>query len=255
VFALVPYPEGGSLSWHHLWFVAYLYLYCLLAIPLFVGLGSRPGRRALAWLERAWARGWVGVLFVPLALERIALRGYPETHTLVHDPDTFAYYGLLFVLGHLLGRSQAVWAHLVARRWRYLAVTCALLGVMLPPNEYPFPLEQLGAIATVWSVVLTAFAWARWYYQRPGARLAAWLEHAQQLSYPFYLLHQTVILVVGWAWMQVALGPWPRFAAVLVSSFAVTWLLCEAVARVGLVRPLFGLAPRRLVSRAAARVG
>ncbi|HEX3763491.1 MAG TPA: hypothetical protein VHW23_32570 [Kofleriaceae bacterium] len=73
------------------------------------------------------------------ASERIALRGYPETHRLIGDWDTIAYYALLFASGHLLGRSPAVWDHLVARRWRYLAALGALLAVMLPPNEYPFP--------------------------------------------------------------------------------------------------------------------
>jgi peptidoglycan/LPS O-acetylase OafA/YrhL len=243
VFQLRPFP-AGNLSWHHLWFVAYLLVYCLAALPLFAGLATAPGRRWLAWLDHVWARGWIAVVFVPLALERIALRDYPETHALVHDPDTLAYYALLFAFGHLIGRSTAVWDHLVARRWRYLSATCALLAVMLPPNEYPVPFEQIGAQATVWCVLLTALGWTRWYFQRPCVRVPSWLDHAQRLSYPFYILHQTVIVVIGWAWMRVPLGPWPRFGAVLVTSFAITWVLCELVARTPL-RPLFGLAPRR----------
>jgi glucan biosynthesis protein C len=253
VFELRPFP-AGSLSWHHLWFVAYLFVYCMLALPLFGWLATARGRRALAWLDRAWARGWIAALFVPLALERIALRAYPETHALLNDFDTLAYYALLFLFGHLLGRSQAIWDHLVARRRRYLAATCALLAVMMPPNEYPFPFEHIGAAAAVWCVLLTALAWTRWYFLRPSAHVPSWLDHAQRLSYPFYILHQTAILVVGWAWMHVALGPWPRFGAVLVSSFAATWLLCELIARTPL-RPLFGLPPGRLVAPALARVG
>lgn len=253
VFELVPYPVG-SLSWHHLWFVAYLFVYCMLALPLFAGLATAPGRRLLGWLDRAWAQGWIVVVFVPLVVERIALRDHPETHNLTHDPDTLAYYGLLFVVGHLLGRSKTVWDHLVARRRRYLAATCVLLAVMLPPNEYPFPFEQIGALATIWCVMLTALGWTRWYFQRPAARVPAWLDHAQQLSYPFYILHQTVILLIGWAWMQVALGPWPRFGAVLVSSFVATWALCELVARLPPLRPLFGLAPHKRRSPRFARV-
>jgi peptidoglycan/LPS O-acetylase OafA/YrhL len=248
--SLVPYP-AGSFSWHHLWFVAYLFLYCMLALPVFAALATAPGRRLLAWLDRVWARGWIAVMLVPLAIERIALGDYPETHNLFHDPNTLAYYALLFLAGHLLGRSTAVWDHLVARRRRYLAAMCVLLAVMLPPNEYPAPFEQIGSVATIWCIVLTAFAWTRWYFLRPEARVPRWLDHAQKLSYPFYILHQTVILVIGWGWMAVALGPWPRFGAVLVSSFVVTWALCEVVARVAVLRPLFGLAP---VSRRAVRI-
>ncbi|MEO7735861.1 MAG: acyltransferase [Kofleriaceae bacterium] len=253
VFELRPYP-AGSFSWHHLWFVAYLFLYCIAALPLFAGLATAPGRRLLGWLDRAWARGWVFALFVPLALERIALGAHPETHALFNDPNTLAYYGLLFLSGHLVGRSHTVWPHLVARRWRYLLVLCVLLAVMLPPNLYPSPFEELGTAATVWCVALNAFAWTRWYFQRPAARVPSWLDHAQQLSYPFYILHQTVILAAGWAWLSIEMGPWSRFAAVLISSFVATWALCETVARISLVRPLFGMGPRRVVSPRLAQV-
>lgn len=248
VFALTPYP-AGSFSWHHLWFVAYLFVYCMAAIPLFAALAAPRGQQFLGWLDRQWARGWIALLVVPLAIERIALDAYPETHGLIDDPNTLAYYALLFLSGHLIGRSQTVWTHLVTRRWRYLAVTGALIAVMVPPNEYPGPLEELGTTATMWWVVLTALAWARWYFQRPqqvsgqtGANAGprGWLDHAQRLSYPFYILHQTVIVVIGWGWLQIAMGPWPRFAAVLISSFAATWLLSEAVTRIAVLRPLFG---------------
>jgi glucans biosynthesis protein C len=253
VFEFRPYP-AGSFSWHHLWFVAYLLVYCMAALPLFVWLATAPGRRLLGWIDRAWARGWVTALFVPLAIERIALRRYPETHDLTHDPNTLAYYALLFLLGHLLGRSRTAWEHLVARRRRYLAALCVLLAVMLPPNEYPYPFEQLGTTITVWLVILNALAWSRWYFQRPAARVPGWLEYAQQLAYPFYILHQTVILAFGWLWLQIAMGPWPRFGAVLVTSFVATWALCELVARIAPLRPLFGMGPRKRVSPALARL-
>jgi glucan biosynthesis protein C len=246
VFEFQPYP-AGSFSWHHLWFVAYLFLYCMAAIPLLFGLATPRGRRWLGWLERAWARGWIVALVVPLAIERIALHGYPETHALFNDPNTLAYYGLLFLFGHLIGRSTTLWDHLVRRRGRYLAATAVLLAIMLPPNEYPAPFEQLGTTVTVWLVLLTALAFARWYFQRPAARIPSWLDHAQRLSYPFYILHQTVILVIGWGWLQISLGPWPRLGAILTTSFVATWLLSEAVLRIPPLRPLFGLAPKRPV--------
>ena len=73
VLELEPYPEGGSLSWHHLWFVAYLFVYCALALPLFAWLATPGGKRLLAALERAWARGYLAALVLPLAIGRIAL--------------------------------------------------------------------------------------------------------------------------------------------------------------------------------------
>lgn len=51
VFAFKPYPEGGSLSWHHLWFILYLFLYDVLFAPLFRWTFSDPGQRALQKIQ------------------------------------------------------------------------------------------------------------------------------------------------------------------------------------------------------------
>lgn len=239
IFELVPYPRGNT-SWHHLWFVAYLFIYCVLALPLFAALGTARGQALLARADAWLARGCnVGLLFLPLGLGHYFLRGYPETHALIDDPKTFLYYGQLFLLGHLFGRCPRVWEHLVARRRAVLGVTALLFAVMVPPNEYPPLLETLGRDALVWGILLTAFAFARAHVteRRP------WLVHAQELTYPFYILHQTVILLVGWALVALPVGPWSLFGLVLTLSFLATWGLSEAVARVPWLRVCFGLKP------------
>jgi glucans biosynthesis protein C len=241
VFQFVPYPQG-SFSWHHLWFVAYLFLYCMLALPLFAGLRTARGQALLGRLEAVLARGWnAWLLFLPLGLGRVLLRRFPETHALLDDPNTFLFYGQLFLFGHLLGRGPRVWEHLAARRRASLAISLAIFAVMAWPFELPFPFEHLGISAFVWCVLLTVLGYAR-------AHITArkpWLVYAQELAYPFYIFHQTVILLVGYALLRPDLGPWARFAAVLSGSFLVTWALCEAVKHVGWLRPCFGLAPRK----------
>lgn len=240
VFDFVPYP-AGSFSWHHLWFVAYLFVFCMLALPVFAALGTARGRALLARVEGWLCRGWnVGWLFLPLALNWLLLREYPQTHALFDDPRTFGHYGLLFLLGHLLGRCPRVWDHLVARRRGLLVASVVLFAVMIPDAEFPLVPEVLGAQAALWLFILTALAWARVFIRvrRP------WLKHAQALSYPFYILHQTVIVVVGYALLALPVGPWVLFGGVLVTTFGVTWALCEAVARVSFLRPCFGMKPR-----------
>jgi hypothetical protein len=240
VFELVPYP-AGSLSWHHLWFVAYLFVFCMLALPLFAWLRTERGQALLGRVEAVLARGWgLWLFFLPLALGRILLRHFPATLALVNDPNTLVYYGQLFLAGYLLGRGPHLWELLAARRRVSLALTVSLFALMELPFELPVPFEQLGTEAFVWSVLLTALGYARAHItvRKP------WLAHAQELAYPFYIFHQTVILLVGAALLDPPLGPWPRFALVLTLSFLLTWALCEAVKRVDVLRPCFGLAPR-----------
>jgi peptidoglycan/LPS O-acetylase OafA/YrhL len=237
VLDFVPYPHG-SFSWHHLWFIAYLFIYCVLALPLFVALDTPRGRELLARADAWLSRGWnVGLLVLPLWAGQYLLRRYPETHALIDDPRTLLYYGQLFVIGHLLGRCPGVWAHLVARRRALLGLTALLFAIMVPSFEFPHVLESLGRDALVWGVLLTAFAFARAHVteRRP------WVVHAQELTYPFYILHQTVILLVGWALLPLKVGPWSLLGLVLTLSFLATWGLSEAIARVRWLRPCFGL--------------
>lgn len=237
------YPEGNT-SWHHLWFVAYLFAYCLLALPVMAWLGRPRGRAFLAGFERAASRGGVLVmLFAPLVAIRVALRGWPETHALFDDPNTFASYAYLFVVGHLLGRCPRLWDRVAAQRHFHLAIFVGLLLVLAPGGELPFPLEHVAVWAMGWSAILAALGYARAHVRdrRP------WLAHAQDLAYPFYIWHQTVILVLAFGLLRwdPGVGPWTRFALLLGGSFVVSWGLCELVARIPLLRPCFGMAPRR----------
>jgi len=46
VFEMKPYP-AGNLSWHHLWFILYLFFYSVVAVPLIMFLRSCSGKKFL----------------------------------------------------------------------------------------------------------------------------------------------------------------------------------------------------------------
>ena len=240
-----PYPEGNT-SWHHLWFVAYLFVYCILALPLFAWLRRPSGRASLARFDAAMARpGAPFLLFVPEALIQLLLRHYPETHALLDDPRLFAGYGWFFLAGHLLARSPAAGARLTADRRAHLAIAVVLLAVLVRDGELPFPLEHVTVWAMAWTGMLAALGYARAHVRarRP------WLAHAQALAYPFYIWHQIVIVVLAFGLLRwdPALGAWGRFAFLLTASLVVSWALSEAVARIPVLRACFGISPRRPV--------
>lgn len=242
VFELVPYPQG-SFSWHHLWFVAYLFVFCLALVPVAAALRTARGERALGAIASLFLAGGGAGLFVVavlLAAIRLLLGAYPETHALFDDPNTVAYYGVLFFTGHLIARMPAVWERLVALRRVLLGLCIAVLAVMSPDWEFPEPFESLGRQLFVWSFLLSALAFTRAHFHgRPR-----WLIHAQDLAYPFYVFHQTVIVVVGYLLLATSLSGWTLFGAVLAVSFLVTWGACEACGRVPGLRALVGFAPR-----------
>jgi hypothetical protein len=245
VLRLVPYP-AGDLSWHHLWFVAYLLAYCLLALPLLGWLSVPQGQALLQRLDRWLSKApLLWLLFVPIAVERYLLRRFDETHALFNDPKLLLQYGLLFCYGHLLGRLRGPWEPMVRLRrlWLGLAVVLGVLAVPdwhLPASAPLFP-QFLLSHAFAWSTLLAALGLAR---ANITAR-PAWLARAQEVAFPLYIWHQTVILVLAYGLLRwdPALGAWSRFGLLLLGSTALSWLLALLVARVGPLRPWFGLAP------------
>ncbi|MCD4842193.1 MAG: acyltransferase family protein [Methanosarcinales archaeon] len=72
-----------------------------------------------------------------------------------------------------------------------------------------------------------------------------WLKYASEASYPFYTLHQTVIVVMGFYVVQWNAGVTVKFVTIVIGAFAVTTILYDLlVKRTNITRFLFGLKQR-----------
>ncbi|MBI4912044.1 MAG: acyltransferase [Acidobacteria bacterium] len=231
------YPKG-NLSWHHLWFVAYLYADVLLTLPLVAWLGTPRGGRFMEGLS-AWLRkgGRLYLLALPLGLGRLALLRFPETHDLIHDPKVVVFFLQLFLFGHLFGRRP----ELVERMAELRRPSLLLAALFLPAVFVEIPglawMRVLLVWFFAWSAMIGALGFAR-QHLRSGK---PWLAYAQEIAYPFYILHQTVIVVLAWKSLVLPMGPWLRLPLLFAVSFAVTLLGCEVIRRVPWLRPLFGM--------------
>lgn len=209
VFDFVAYPEG-SFSWHHLWFIMYLFLFSLAAIPLLNYLRSDRSSNFKIKLENILTRP-VGILFVPailILISQIILRPYfpEETHDL-KDLGYMVFYGSFFYLGITAYSSARLWASLGANR-KYLLVAAILIlvpfyGTYFHFREFyqlPWTERQVEIIFDVtgiflsWFTVITVIAYGQHYLNKPHP----WLSKINEGLYPFYILHQTVIIWIGY---------------------------------------------------------
>ena len=88
-----------------------------------------------------------------------------------------------------------------------------------------------------------AGSWCSWgtgaSYLSFGNRLLSW---ARDASYPIYILHQTVIIVIAYFVIAQPWAPWTKYWVVLLSTLAVCVLLYEfLLRRFGLLRVAFGI--------------
>jgi hypothetical protein len=274
VFEFVPYPEGGSLSWHHLWFVLYLLCYSLLALPLFRFWRSDRGQAWRARFAGFFTQGHrIYWLCVPAWLSLVLLEpDFNSNHGLVADWHNHATYLPMFVLGFALLSDPQVLAHLQARRRTSLLLGLGLVMAMyvffwLPNREIPgfawmppthsspqyewafFIYRSLKALNSwCWILAICGYALRYLHLDRPFVR------YANEAVYPFYILHQSVMLPLGYVVLR---QPWPlnaKFWAIALGMFAITWALYEGVVkRTALTRLLFGLKP--LPAKPVAQVG
>ena len=223
-------------TWNHLWYLPYVLFYTLVLLGI-VALAPGALERvagAVVRLRGAW------LLAVPAAfLTLVGLLVRPHfpdmTHAFGDDWYAHAIYGSLFLMGYLMGQNAALWRELVRLRYvTLLAGVAAFAALQYLDGSFVYHANR-------WVWLLTIFGWANHLLNRPYR----WLPYATQAVYPWYILHQTLTVAIGYTAAQWSLGPILEPAIVLAGTIIGCALLHEfVIRRTALIRPLFGLAAR-----------
>jgi glucan biosynthesis protein C len=256
---LFPFPFSG-----HLWFLQYLFLISLLSLPLLLYFKSAPGQRwvtrVAGWCDR---RGGILLFVLPLAVVLISLRGLFEAQRSWAD---FLWYAVFFVIGYLLPADERFTGAIKRHGWACLALWLLALGgigyLMLglgydrTPGQEPFSwiyvLYQILWSLSSWSAVVFLLSMGVRYLTANHPVLA----YANEAVLPFYLLHQTVILVVGFFVIRWDLGILFKLLIVAVLSFPLILALYELlIRRFNPVRLLFGMRLKEPPAAPGARPG
>jgi glucan biosynthesis protein C len=246
-------------TWNHLWFVAYLWVYSVL---LWAALKWLPGPLAALESRVARACSGIGVLLWPAALLvaiRLALVGhFPSTHALVDDWYNHALFGSVFLLGFLIARHDPVWDALRRHRWTALGLAAVAYAVIAwyfgshsatqPAPDAVRLLQRVFYGLDQWAAIAAVLGFAR--QLAPGDGPAR--RYLTQAVFPFYIVHQTAIVVLAHHLKPLALTPAVEGPLLIVATFAVCFASFELIRRVGWLRPLFGLPHRDRATASAA---
>ena len=243
------YPEG-NLSWHHLWFLPYLLLFSLVLIPLFLYLRNHPQNKFKSWLIKQVQNPLkIFVFIVPLYLvEALVEPFFPVTHALIGDWFTICNYILLFLFGFLLITvKDTFWQTVENYRKGFLTAGILLFSIMFfIVNVYEDSTlrhftEAFIKVANLWSWILALFGYAAKYLNRKSN----FLSYCNQAVYPFYILHQTITIIIAYYLMNLDLSLFVKGAILTIGTFGISWLLYEfLIRRIKFIRPLFGLKKR-----------
>jgi surface polysaccharide O-acyltransferase-like enzyme len=219
----------GGFTPAHLWFILYLFVISMCLLPLLLRL-----RTPKQGIVKTWQ---LLLAFVPMT----AVEALPA----IGGKNPF-FYALLFLFGFLMARSGGVMETVRRMRFGTLAAAVVLSPayiVLASSLGWPGGINLLaGGIALlrnlcVWLIILALMGLADTYLNKPTPALS----YFNNASYPVYVLHQSVMMVLAYYIVSIDLSPALKFLAIMIGTLAVCITLYEAFRRIAPTRFILGI--------------
>jgi glucans biosynthesis protein C len=246
------YLFGGNFAWMgiHLWYLLVLFLFSLLLLPLFVAVQQGKGRVVIDMLaivlEKPMAIFLLGLPIVilesglnPATLGVRAAGGWNLFTYL-----TFLLYGYLIVVEPPI--EQGVYRHFIPA----LMIAGLTTPLLLEPIRDLFTGNgsAYGSLGYTLTIALRSFNSWCWIivFLSLGKKFLSFnlpaLRYLSEASLPFYILHQPIILLIGFWIADWQIEVLLKFVTLSLGSFTAIALLYELVVRrIRLLRFFFGL--------------
>ncbi len=220
----------GGFTPAHLWFILYLFVISLCLLPLLLRLRAPK--------ESGFVKTWVLLLaFVPMT----AAEALPA----IGGKNPF-FFALLFMFGFLIARSSGVMEKV--RRMRFWTLAAAIVLspvyiVLASSLGWPDGINLLaGGVALlrnlcVWLTILALMGLADMYINKPSPALS----YFNNASYPVYVLHQSVMMILAYYIVSTDLSPAAKFLAIMLGTLAACIAFYEAFRRFAPTRFILGI--------------
>lgn len=263
------YVTGGNFApWGmgtYIWYLQFLFIYSLLLLPLFFRFRN-PGKSFLEKISLFFENPWaLGSLFLPISVIAAAFeyKGLSYIRTMGNwDPVSYLFF---FAYGYIVYSNTKIQKTIKTHSTLFLIIALSLTGLyltshfgiilkiqsvtrhdlstgaVLPLNHIGFAVIQAfrGLMAWCWCLALIGIG-QRFLNFNNSVR-----TYANEAVLPFYLLHHSLIYMVGFyviAW-NTSIGI--KFLTISVLSFTIIMVIYEVlIRRINILRILFGMATK-----------
>jgi len=241
-------PSTGNLSWHHLWFLIYLFTFSLILLPVFQYFRKEKRAPLVSRIARFMEKpGAIFLPAIPLIVINIALRptfGWGNQN-LIWDWANFLYYMSVVFYGFLIVSDSRI-IGVVKRNWLALLVAAGILSSVIMLSRFDKPslpspaYNALNAAACwCWLIALIGI----------GSRLLNFtnrvLRYATDAVLPVYIVHQTIIITLGFYIVKWNTSIAPKYFLIGVATLFLSLAIYEVVRRTSVTRFLFGIKSRK----------
>ena len=228
---------------NHLWFIRSLWQYSLVILCLLPILNCKFVNQAVNWL---FSKNLVLITMaftLPLFIIQVNW-----------DLDTVRYpVGFTLILyGYLIGWHKIFWQKIAQnlKPFIYTFLVCYVILIVFY-NSVWLDIIKSDQTSEEWLIMLglfnysllrvigafMVFAIAYKYFNLPSKKLS----YLNDAVYPFYILHQTLIVVFGYQLSQFNLGPMLEPIMLILLTIFGCLIAFEVIRRIDILRPLFGL--------------
>ncbi len=239
----------GNFAFHgmHLWYLLLLFMYSLLCYRLFIWLKA-GGREILNRMMSFLAIP--GLMYLGFPVPLLIMKAFiPRAVMAVGNGGWgFLYYIWFLLAGFLIVCNERLQRNIKNQRWISLLLgvilVTAYLYLLFGPSRAVFPTGIADRINTLlsffsawcWLFAILGFGMQHLAFDRP------WLRSVNEGVLPFFILHQTVLLFIGFFVMKMGIPDVLKWVIVFVSAFiAIIALYLLFIRKFEFLRFLFGM--------------
>jgi len=257
------YGFGGNFAWMglHLWYLLILFVYSLLFYPLFRWLKNESGKRVLEALGNFLALpGMIYLLALPIAYLFVTID--PREVIGIRDFGGWSLpvYILFFIYGFIVISHEGIQERI--EQYRFISLSAGILCIVsllflwakegdpiFGSTRYVLVFGIFSVSSWCWVLSFLGFGFKYLTESKPI------LARLNEAVLPFYILHQTVLLSVGYFVTQWVIPDPAKFVVISLSSLAIIITVYEfVIRRVNVMRVLFGMKPKVKVQTANSKV-
>jgi peptidoglycan/LPS O-acetylase OafA/YrhL len=246
-----------DLPWYHLWFLAYLFIISMIAVLVFIPFGKSK-KSIISRLSNVLSQPYTLIAVFVLILTAIDAFMYPAGFWGNKNTGGWSIAGnaVFFIAGYLIFANSRIMEIVRKVSWIALGtgvVACACLVIFFVDElshsaEYygtgTYILAQFAQSVNTWSWLLFILSMASKYLNGTNK----FLIYANEAILPFYILHQTVIIVIGFYVVQWNTSVLVKYLFVMPASFIVIMAIYELlIRRVNILRFLFGMRSKKKI--------
>jgi len=240
------YRLGGNFAWMglHLWYLEMLFVFTIITLPLFLFLRKEPMKTFVAMMAGSFKRrGTIFLFAIPVGVVEMLVNLQPN---IIGRRDFGGWsplvYLTIFVNGYVIALDTRFRQSIEKQR-----ITALLIGIITTVTGYVI-LTSGGSSSTPSFSFLRAFN--SWFWLMAiigfGSRYLTFsnrfLRYANEAVLPFYILHQTIIVIVGYSIADWDMSVRAKYIFLVVFSFILISILYHKMIRCNNVsRFIFGM--------------